>query len=185
VCYSLTYPLTHLLTYPLYALCSKLFMEPQSIKGILENVLRRAGMDEKIEECRVLLLWDDVASNLAARTEPVGITRGRMAINVTDSVVLHQLTFYKRKYIDKINLMLGKHVIRDIVFRVGKVEKRKRVTESRDDYIRRLHSLQLRQDELARIEEIVAQIEDEEIRDSLRELFISQSKLTKYRSMGQ
>jgi hypothetical protein len=168
-------------------------MEPQSIKAILQSVLRRTGIAEKMEERKALLLWDDVASNLAARTEPVGITRGRMAINVTDSVVLHQLTFYKRKYIDKINLMLGKRIVKDIVFRVGKVEKGRGArgtggqgdSESRDDYIRGLRSVQLDQDELTRIDEMVAQIEDEEIRNSLRELFISQSKLFKYRSMGQ
>ena len=36
-------------------------MEPQNIKGILENLMKRLGMDEKLEECQALLLWDDVA----------------------------------------------------------------------------------------------------------------------------
>jgi hypothetical protein len=86
---------------------------------------------------------------------------------------------------------LGKHTVKDIVFRVGKVEKG-RMNEktangqgdsekSRDDYIRRLHGVQLDQYEVTRIDEMVAQIEDEDIRDSLRELFISQSKLNKFR----
>jgi hypothetical protein len=156
-------------------------MEPQNIKGILENLMRRLGMDEKLEECQALLLWDDVASNLASRTEAVGISSGRMSVNVTDSVILHQLTFYKRKYIDKINLMLGKRIVKDIVFRVGKIEKEKPAREDREDYIRQLHSIQLDENELERIDEIVAQIEDEEIRGSLRELFASQAKLSKYR----
>ena len=157
-------------------------MEPQNIKGILENLMKRLGMDEKLEECQALLLWDDVASNLASRTKAVAISRGRMSVDVTDSVILHQLTFYKRKYIDKINLMLGKRIVKDIVFRVGKIEKEEPVGEDREDYIRRLHSTQLDQDELERIDEIVAQIEDEEIRGSLRELFTNQAKLSKYRS---
>jgi hypothetical protein len=157
------------------------FMEPQNIKGILENLMKRLGMDEKLEECQALLLWDDVASNLASRTKAVGISGGRMSVNVTDSVILHQLTFYKRKYIDKINLMLGKRIVKDIVFRVGNIQKEKPATENREDYIRRLHSIQLDQDELKRIDEIVAQIEDEEIRGSLRELFTNQAKLSKYR----
>ncbi len=159
-------------------------MEPQGIRDILQSVLSRTDMDKKIEECRALLLWDDVASNLAARTEAVGISRGRMSINVTDSVVLHKLTFLKKRYVDKINLMLGKPTIRDIIFRVGKVEKRKQVGESRDDYIEKLHGVQLSQEELDRINDLVEQVEDEEIQDSLRELFISQSKLSKFRSMG-
>lgn len=143
-------------------------------------------MDEKIEECKALLLWDDVASSLAARTEPVGIRQGRMAVNVTDSVVMHQLMFYKKKYIDKINMMLGKCAVKDIIFRVGKVEKgrgkRGEGRGMRDEYIERLRSVHLDQDELAKIDEIVAKVEDEEIRNSLRELFVSQSKLSKYRS---
>jgi len=141
-------------------------------------------MDEKLEECQALLLWDDVASNLASRTEAVGISSGRMSVNVTDSVILHQLTFYKRKYIDKINLMLGKRIVKDIVFRVGKIEKEKPAREDREDYIRQLHSIQLDEDELERIDEIVAQIEDEEIRGSLRDLFTNQAKLSKHRSMS-
>jgi hypothetical protein len=156
-------------------------MEPTSIKGILQNVLSRTGLDKKMEDCRALLLWDDIASNLAAHTEPVGINRGRMTVNVTDSVILHQLTFYKEKYIDKINLMLGKRVVRDIVFRIGKVEKIKKVKETRDEYIEKLHSVKLDKNEIARIDEIVAQVDDEEIQNSLREIFISQSKLTKMR----
>ncbi len=156
-------------------------MEPQNIKGILENLMKRLGMDEKLEECQALLLWEDVASNLASRTQAVGISRGRMSVNVTDSVILHQLTFYKRKYIDKINLMLGKRIVKDIVFRVGKIQKEEPEREDREDYIRQLHSIQLDEDELERIDGIVAQIEDEEVRGSLRELFISQAKLSKYR----
>ena len=158
-------------------------MEPQRVKGILEILVKRLGMDEKLEESQALLLWDDVASNLASRTEAVGISGGRMSVNVTDSVILHQLTFYKRKYIDKINLMLGKRIVRDIVFRVGKIQKEKPKTENREDYIKQLHDIQLDQDELERIDEIVAQIEDEEIRGSLRDLFTNQAKLSKHRSI--
>ena len=153
----------------------------QSIKGILEDVIGRSNMEKKMEECEALLVWDVVASSLAARTQPFGISRGRMLISVTDSVMLHQLTFYKKEYIDKINLMLGKRVVRDIIFRVGRIEKRGQATEDRDEYVERLHSIELDQDEMTRIDEIISQIEDEEIRDSLKKLFISQSQLSKIR----
>lgn len=156
-------------------------MALRNIKEILQDLLDRAGYDEKIEEYKALLMWDDVAPKMIARTQPVGIKDGKMIVSVTDSVVLHQLSLFKRKYIDKINMMLGKETVKEIIFRVGKVQQRSRTTENRDDYIRRLHSIQLDQDQLARINELVGQIEDGEIRDSLRELFISQGKLTKMR----
>ena len=154
----------------------------QSIKGILQHVISQEGMDTKLEEYEALLVWDDVAPNLAARTQPVGISRGRMSINVTDSVILDHLSYYKEEFINKINLMLGKRVVRDITFHVGKVERSEHATESRDEYIKRLRSVELDQDEMTRIDEITDQIEDEEVRNSLKKLFISQSQLSKVRS---
>lgn len=133
-------------------------------------------------ECEALLLWDRVASSMVTRTQPVAITRGIMFINVTDSVALHQLTFYKKEFVDKINLMFGKRVVRDITFRVGRVEKREQDVESRDEYMERLRNIELNQDEITRIDDITGQIEDEEIRNSLKELFVSQSQLSKIRS---
>ncbi len=153
----------------------------QNIRGILRNVINQEGMERKLDECEALLVWEDVAPTLAARTQPVAISRGRLVINVTDSVILHQLTFYKKEYIDKINLMLGRRIVRDITFRVGNVERRGQGTESRDEYIERLHSVELDQDEIAKIDEITDQIEDEEVRDSLKELFTSQAQLSKIR----
>ena len=154
----------------------------QSIKGVLQGAINRTGINErKLEECKALLLWDEVTPSLITRTQPVSISRGRMFINVTDSVILHQLTFYKKEYMDKINLIAGKRFVRDIVFRVGKVERRDRTAESRGEYIKRLHSVELKQDEMTQIDEITAQIEDEELRNSLKELFVSQSQLSKIR----
>lgn len=126
-------------------------------------------------------LWDDVASAVSSRAQAVGMSRGKMVVNVTDSVVLHTLSMYKRKYIDKINLLAGKDVLKDIVFRVGKVEKREKEVDAREDYVKQLHSVPLNQTDVDRIDDVVASIEDDEMRGLLRDLFINQKKLTKMR----
>jgi len=154
----------------------------QNISGVVQNFISQSGMNRKLAECEALLLWDRVASGMVTRTQPIAISRGKMSINVTDSVALHQLTFFKKEFIDKINLMFGKRVVRDIIFRVGKVERREQDAESRDEYIERLRNIELDQDEITRIDDITGQIEDEEIRNSLKELFVSQSQLSKIRS---
>jgi len=128
-----------------------------------------------------LSLWDDVASAVSSRAQAVGMSRGKMVVNVTDSVVLHTLSMYKRKYIDKINLLAGKDVLKDIVFRVGKVEKREKEVDAREDYVKQLHSVPLNQTDVDRIDDVVASIEDDEMRGLLRDLFINQKKLTKMR----
>ena len=154
------------------------------IKTILEDTLDQLGLSEKIDECKALTLWNDVASTLASRTQPVSISNSRLIINVTDSVVLHTLSLYKRKYVEKINLLAGRDVIKDIIFRVGKVEKKDIELKDRDNYMEELKGTQLDQGELEKIDEIVSAIEDDDIKNSLRNLFINQSKLTKMRRKG-
>ena len=158
----------------------------QNIKTALESTLDQLGLSNGIEECKSLAFWDDVASSVSSRTQAVGMARGKMFVNVTDSVVLHTLSMYKRKYIEKINLLAGKDVIKDIVFRVGKVDKREKEVNERDDYIRKLNDVQLNQSDVDQIDEIVSSLEDDEMRTLLRDLFINQKKLTKMRGgMGQ
>ena len=82
---------------------------------------------EKIQEImridpEICNLWATIACSLVERSQPVGFVRGRLSVNVTDSVIQHQLTFYMKEYKDKINLMLGMFLVRDIIFRVGKVD---------------------------------------------------------------
>ena len=154
------------------------------IKTILEDTLNQLGLSEKIDECKALTLWNDVASTLASRTQPMSISNNRLIVNVTDSVVLHTLSLYKRKYVEKINLLAGRDVIKDIIFRVGKVEKKDIELKDRDNYMEELKGTQLDQSEIEKIDEIVSTIEDDDIKDSLRNLFINQSKLTKMRRKG-
>ncbi|MDQ1327338.1 MAG: hypothetical protein QG641_618 [Candidatus Poribacteria bacterium] len=154
------------------------------IKTILEDTLDQLGLSEKIDECKALTLWNDVASTLASRTQPVSISNSRLIVNVTDSVVLHTLSLYKRKYVEKINLLAGRNVIKDIIFRVSKVEKKDIELKDRDNYMEEFKGTQLDQGELEKIDEIVSTIEDDDIKNSLRNLFINQSKLTKMRRKG-
>ncbi|MDQ1317410.1 MAG: hypothetical protein QG588_1062, partial [Candidatus Poribacteria bacterium] len=146
--------------------------------------LDQLGLSEKIDECKALTLWNDVASTLASRTQPVSISNSRLIVNVTDSVVLHTLSLYKRKYVEKINLLAGRDVIKDIIFRVSKVEKKDIELKDRDNYMEEFKGTQLDQGELEKIDEIVSTIEDDDIKNSLRNLFINQSKLTKMRRKG-
>jgi hypothetical protein len=88
------------------------------------------------------------------------------------------------KYIEKINLLAGKNVIKDIVFRVGTIENRNNQKSDKkedENYITKLQSIQLDREEIDNIDEIVSAVKDEELRNSLRDLFLKQSKLSKMR----
>lgn len=151
------------------------------IKNIIPDVLNQAGLDKGIEENKALMLWDDIVPTMASKTQAVSLSEGKMVVNVTDSVVLHALNIYKRRYIYKLNLLLGKPVVSEIVFRIGPINKRSHKSESNDDYLDKFRCIQLDEEQLRKIDEIVSLVEDKEIQNELKELFINQSKLSKIR----
>ncbi|MGQ9609069.1 MAG: DUF721 domain-containing protein [bacterium] len=151
------------------------------IKDIIPDVLNQAGLDKGIEENKALMLWDDIVPTMASKTQAVSLSEGKMVVNVTDSVVLHALNIYKRRYIYKLNLLLGKPVVSEIVFRIGPINKRSHKSESNDDYLDKFRCIQLDEEQLRKIDEIVSLVEDKEIQNELKELFINQSKLSKIR----
>ena len=153
----------------------------REIKDIIPDVLNQVGLDKGIEENKVLMLWDDIVPNVASKTQAISLSEGKMVVHVTDSVILHALNIYKRRYIYKLNLLLGKPVVNEIVFRIGPIDKRSYKSESNDDYLNKFLNVQLDEEQLKKIEETVSLVEDKEIQDELRKLFINQSKLSKIR----
>ncbi len=151
------------------------------IKDIIPDVLNQAGLDKGIEENKALMLWDDIIPTMASKTQAISLSGGKLVVNVTDSVILHALNIYKRRYIYKLNLLLGKPVVKEIVFRIGPVDKRSVRSESDNDYLEKFRRIQLDEGQLRKIDEIVSLVKDEEIQNELRELFINQSKLSKIR----
>ena len=160
-------------------------MEPQSLKDIIPEVIKKFGMQEKFEECEALPLWEKAFPNLASTTQAVAISRGKITIVVANSVIMHQMTFFKRDYIDRINTFLGKRLVKDIHFRVGKIDKPATATKNKDNYIKEIESIELDQKKLEKIEETVARMDDAELREALRAIFIGQCKLDEMRRVGK
>ena len=61
----------------------------------------------------------------------------------------------------------------------GNIEKTEQNIEDRKEYAKRLNSIQLDDSEMLKIDEIVCEVEDEELQDLLRSLFIKQTKFYK------
>lgn len=89
-------------------------MIEQSI--VQTNFTKEYPTDEELRQ-----LWMAIAPSLIARTCLINYTDGKILINVTDSLIMHQLILYKKLYIDKFNLELEKRCVRDITFHVGTV----------------------------------------------------------------
>ncbi len=93
--------------------------QPQSIRGVLQHVLKDLGIEKKLAEERALLVWTDVVGKeVAARTHARSISHGLLLVEVAGSVWMNELVFLKPRILDKLRERLGPGVVRDIRFRL-------------------------------------------------------------------
>lgn len=98
---------------------------PESIGDILKRVTRKLGIDKKLSEQTVFLVWDEtVGKQIARHARPAHIRRGRLTVFVENSGYIQEYSFLKKDLQQKLNEKLGKNAVRDIIFRVGKIENK-------------------------------------------------------------
>jgi predicted nucleic acid-binding Zn ribbon protein len=96
----------------------------ESIGGILSRVLRQAGLEESLENSRILKLWSSaVGRSVAAHASPRSFRLGKLLVTVDSSAWHAELErYFKKKIIENLNQKLGKPLIKSLAFRVGEVE---------------------------------------------------------------
>ena len=91
--------------------------KPAPMKEIMEKLLSRLGIENGILQGRAFLLWNEAVGEInAKKTEPIKIERGKLFVKTTDSCWRQELYYQKDTIIKKINLLLKKDFIKDIIF---------------------------------------------------------------------
>jgi len=89
----------------------------QSLKSILDNLLRRHGIDRAIAQNKALIIWDEiVGQSVAENTQADRVEHGVIIVKTSSPTWRQELFFQKKEIIRKFNTALGKNVIRDIRF---------------------------------------------------------------------
>jgi predicted nucleic acid-binding Zn ribbon protein len=100
--------------------------EPEKIGSILDRLAARMGITSRLEKEKAVILWEEVVGvNIARRAQAVSIKGGNLFVVVANSAWLQELALMKEGIIEKINLLLGKSVVEDVIFRVGDPGKEK------------------------------------------------------------
>ena len=150
---------------------------------ILETFFQKYGYDRKILEHQAMFLWGDVVGEkFAQHAQPGSVSEGKMVVVVADSVRLMELNLQKLKLIDQLNKELGFNVIKDIEFKLGNVPEPKQFSHQDIDKIAddvNLDDIELEGEVLERVEEVVANVKDKELRDVLTRFFTSHAKMLK------
>ena len=94
--------------------------QPERIDAILDRMASRMGLSARLEREKALILWEEaVGGNVAKKTAAVSIKGGRLLVVVADSTWLQELALLKEGIIERLNSLLGKPAVEDIIYRIG------------------------------------------------------------------
>ena len=98
--------------------------QPEKAEKILERLTTRMGIAARLEREKAVVVWEEaVGKNISRRAKAVSLRNDILFVHVQNSVWLQELSLLKEGIIEKINTLVGKDVVRDIVFRVGDPRK--------------------------------------------------------------
>ena len=90
----------------------------KTVGEIINEVLRHERLDTKLDEHRAAALWPEiVGAGINSYTESCTVKNGVMTVRITSSALRNDLQMSRSSIISRINEMLGREVISEIIFR--------------------------------------------------------------------
>ena len=91
--------------------------KPKPVSDALGSFLRRSGMDEKVEQARVIPEWEErVGEGIAKVTRPLRVSDGVLLVAVRSSAWLMELRLMERQILRRLNSDAGRGKIDGIRF---------------------------------------------------------------------
>ncbi len=144
------------------------------IKEVIDDILGTSALPIDFDGVRIWKLWDGVVGKRIARhARPSWIKKGVLLVKVTDRVWLQELEFKAETIKESLNRKLQREAIKKIRFRVGTPQESKQISKKRSQQD---HIQDLTPERQKKMEEILAQIKDKEMRESLRQIMILAAK---------
>jgi len=151
---------------------------PKPIRGILESTLKGLDLDFQLKAYSIWGVWNEiVGESVAHQAQPRSIRNRILFVDVSHPTWVQQLQFLKPKLLEKLNAFLGEPILQDIRFRLGKISP-PLSRPAKDD---RWHEVDLDEKTFERMETLLQEIDDGEVRRSLRDLLIKGAKLERHR----
>ena len=138
----------------------------EKLSTTIEKILRDRGWGTKLKEYRIYGVWEKaVGKGIARHARPAGMRGKKLTVIVDSSAWMQQLSMLKPEIMGKVNQHLREDAIESITLKLGEFELS---AVQRDEY--RPAGGKLGPEEQEKIEACVAEIADEQTRESLRHL---------------
>jgi predicted nucleic acid-binding Zn ribbon protein len=94
-------------------------LEP--VGPLLQRLLRRLGLDRRLEEYRAVETWPEVVGPvIAAQTKAVSVREGVLFVDVASSVWMQELGMLRDSIVERLNARLGGPRVRKIVLSIAR-----------------------------------------------------------------
>jgi hypothetical protein len=149
----------------------------EEIAGLLKKLLGDQGLDDRLPRYQAWLVWDKVVGDQIARhARPLRIREKILEVRVDNPVWMQQLQMLKPKILQKLHQELPDCDIEDIYLRRGIPQPAPaQPTIPTINWQKEI----LTTGELAEIEQSLAGLPNNDLKDEIRILFIRQKKLNK------
>lgn len=137
----------------------------EKLSAVLEKILASRGMGARLREYRVFGQWEKIVGRgIARHARPLALRGRKLSVAVDSSAWMQQLAMLKPEIIGRLNEALGKEAVQSMTLTLGEVGLLPGQTEEPRP------AVNLSPEELGRIEDVVKDIKDADIRGALRHL---------------
>jgi len=138
----------------------------------LDKSLKRLELSTKLKEYGVWPIWNEiVGATIARNAQPEKIRNGTLFVKVASPTWMQELQYMKEMISEKLNQSLGREVVKNIFFFVGKLDTGAVKSKVQGPSLPSASLPEKKFDE-----EHLRSIKDPEIRRALRRLFATHSR---------
>ncbi len=150
----------------------------EKLGEILDKSLKRLDLSPRLDEYGVWPIWNDiVGATIARNAQPEKIRNGTLFVKVSGATWMQELQYMKEMISQKLNQSLGREVVKNIFFFVGKLDAE--AVKSKSQGSAPSTPTAPVPPQLKFAEEHLRSIKDPEIRQALRRLFTVHSRKEK------
>jgi predicted nucleic acid-binding Zn ribbon protein len=92
--------------------------EQKPLKQLIDDLLIRYGLEEKLNEHRLIEVWETLLGKMISRhTTEIRLKRGVLFLQFDSATIRQELSYSNDQLILELNEAMGKEVIKKIVFR--------------------------------------------------------------------
>ena len=144
----------------------------EKLGEILKKSLKRLDLSPKLEEYGVWPIWNEiVGATIARNAQPEKIRNGTLFVKVSSPTWMQELQYMKEMILEKLNQSLGKEVVRNIFFVVGRIDTTVPKPKDQEPSAARPSLPELKLDE-----EQLRSVKDPDIRRALKRLYAVHSR---------